>query len=227
YRYFPEPDLVPVMPSAEWRERVRTAMPELPSARKARLMEAWGISDVDAGVLVGTPGLADYAEAAAAAVSAGPASGNGKGGSPRDVANWVTGDLMAHLNETGAAPSELALRPDGLAELVKLVGDGTLSRPLAKEVLVAALAGENGGSPSAIVAARGLAQVSDEGALAAAVKAVLDAHAAEIGRYRTGDDKDRKKLRGFFMGKVMAEMKGRGNPQVLNRLLDEALAGQS
>jgi aspartyl-tRNA(Asn)/glutamyl-tRNA(Gln) amidotransferase subunit B len=215
YRYFPEPDLVPVAPSPEWREQVRAAMPELPSARRARLMDAWGISDTDAGVLVSTPGLADYAEAAMA--SGEPASG-------RDVANWVTGDLMAHLKETGTAPAALALAPQGLAELVKLVGDGTLSRPLAKEVLAAALAGEGDGSPAAIVAARGLAQVSDEGALAAAVGAVLDAHPAEVERYRTGEDKDRKKLRGFFMGKVMAEMKGRGNPQVLNRLLDEALA---
>ncbi|MEW6474883.1 MAG: Asp-tRNA(Asn)/Glu-tRNA(Gln) amidotransferase subunit GatB [Actinomycetota bacterium] len=216
YRYFPEPDLVPVTPSAEWREQVRAAMPELPSARKARLMDAWGISDVDAGVLVGTPGLADYAEAAVAA---------GANGSGRDVTNWVTGDLLAHLKETGAAPAELPLPPAGLAELVKLVSDGTLSRPLAKEVLAAAVSGAGGGSPAAIVAERGLAQVSDEGALAAAVQAVLDAHPAEVDRYRTGEDKDRKKLRGFFMGKVMAEMKGRGNPQVLNQLLDKALAG--
>ena len=218
YRYFPEPDLVPVMPSPEWRDQVRAGMPELPAARKTRLIEAWGISDVDAGVLVGTPGLADYAEAAVAAGA--PASG-------RDVANWVTGDLMAHLKETGAPASSLALSPAGLAELVKLVGDGTLSRPLAKDVLAAALAGEGGGSPAAIVADRGLAQVSDEGALAAAVQAVLDAHPAEVDRYRSGEDKDRKKLRGFFMGKVMAEMKGRGNPQVLNRLLDEALPTNS
>jgi aspartyl-tRNA(Asn)/glutamyl-tRNA(Gln) amidotransferase subunit B len=215
YRYFPEPDLVPVVPSAEWRERVRAAMPELPSARKARLIDAWGISDVDAGVLVGTPGLAEYAQAAVSA---------GAQGSGRDVTSWVTGDLLAHLKESGASPAALSLSPAGMAELVKLVGDGTLSRPLAKEVLAAALAGDEGGSPAAIVAARGLAQVSDEGALAAAVRAVLEAHAAEVDRYRSGEDKDRKKLRGFFMGKVMAEMKGRGNPQVLNRLLDEALA---
>ena len=214
YRYFPEPDLVPVQPSEEWRARVRAAMPELPAARKARLVESWGISDVDAGVLVSTAGLADYAEAAVAA---------GSESSGRDVTNWVTGDLLAHLKESGAAPSALALSPAGLAELVKLVADGTLSRPLAKEVLAAALAGDDGGSPAAIVAARGLAQVSDEGALAAAVEAVLAALPAELERYRSGDDKDRKKLRGFFMGKLMAEMKGKGNPQVLNRLLDEAL----
>jgi aspartyl-tRNA(Asn)/glutamyl-tRNA(Gln) amidotransferase subunit B len=214
YRYFPEPDLVPVAPSAEWREHVRAAMPELPSARKARLIEAWGIADVDAGVLVGSAGLADYAEAAVATGAPG-----------REVSNWVTGDLLAHLKETGVAPAELTLTPAGLAELVALVADGTLSRPLAKEVLAAALAG--GGSPGAVVAERGLAQVSDEGALVAAVQAVLDANPAELERYRGGDDKDRKKLRGFFMGKVMAEMKGRGNPQVLGRLLDEGLAGAS
>jgi aspartyl-tRNA(Asn)/glutamyl-tRNA(Gln) amidotransferase subunit B len=216
YRYFPEPDLVPVAPSAEWRERVRAAMPELPAARKARLIEAWGISDLDAGVLVGSAGLADYAEAAVAA---------GAPGSGRDVTNWVTGDLLGFIKESGAGPGGLALAPAGLAELVRLVGDGTLSRPLAKEVLAAALAGAGGGSPAAIVAERGLAQVSDEGELAAVVRAVLDAHAAEVERYRGGEDKDRKKLRGFFMGKVMAETKGRGNPGVLNRLLDEALAG--
>jgi aspartyl-tRNA(Asn)/glutamyl-tRNA(Gln) amidotransferase subunit B len=219
YRYFPEPDLVPLLPSDEWRDRVRAAMPELPSARKLRLLEAWGISDVEAGVLVSTAGLADYAEAAVAAASA------AAGGAGRAVTNWVTGELLAHLNETGAAPASLPLSPAGLAELVKLVGDGTLSRPLAKEVLGAALAGEGGGSPAAIVAGRGLAQVSDEGQLTGVVRAVLDAHPAEVGRYRSGEDKDRKKLRGFFMGKVMAETKGRGNPQVLNRLLDETLAG--
>jgi aspartyl-tRNA(Asn)/glutamyl-tRNA(Gln) amidotransferase subunit B len=215
YRYFPEPDLVPLSPSEEWRERVRAAMPELPAARKARLVEAWGISDVDAGVLVGSAGLADYAEAAVAA---------GAPGSGRDVTNWVTGDLLGFLKESGAAPGDLALAPAGMAELVRLVGDGTLSRPLAKEVLAAALSGAGGGSPAAIVAERGLAQVSDEGSLVAAVAAVLGAHPAEVERYRSGEDKERKKLRGFFMGKVMAEMKGRGNPQVLNRLLDEALA---
>ena len=223
YRYFPEPDLVPLLPSDEWRERVRAAMPELPAARKARLLSAWGISDVEAGVLVSTAGLADYAEAAVAAVSA---AGDGAAdGAGRAVANWVTGDLLAHLNETGAAPSALSLSPAGLAELVRLVADGTLSRPLAKEVLGAALAGEGGGSPAAIVAERGLAQVSDERELAGVVRAVLDAHPAEVDRYRSGEDKDRKKLRGFFMGKVMAETKGRGNPQVLNRLLDATLAG--
>ncbi len=210
YRYFPEPDLVPVAPSEAWRARVRAAMPELPSARRDRLVAQWGISEQDAGVLLGVPGLADYAEAAVAAGAPG-----------REVANWVSGDLLAFVNDRGVAPSELALAPAGMAELVALVADGTLSRPLAKEVLAAGLAGE--GSPRAVVAARGVAQVSDEGELACVVDAVLAENPAEVERYRAGEDKDRKKLRGFFMGKVMAATKGRGNPQALNRLLDERL----
>ncbi|MGH8993235.1 MAG: Asp-tRNA(Asn)/Glu-tRNA(Gln) amidotransferase subunit GatB, partial [Acidimicrobiia bacterium] len=209
YRYFPEPDLVPLAPPAEWRERVRVAMPELPAERRRRLVGEWGISDTEAGVLQ-SAGLADFAAAAVAA-----------GAPPREVTNWVTGDLLAHVKEAGLEPRALALTPQGLAELVALVGDGTLSRPLAKEVLAAALAGE--GTPKAVVAARGLAQVSDEAELSAVVDGVLAAHPAEVERYREGEDKDRKKLRGFFMGQVMAATKGRGNPQVLNRLLDDRL----
>jgi aspartyl-tRNA(Asn)/glutamyl-tRNA(Gln) amidotransferase subunit B len=210
YRYFPEPDLVALEPSDEWRTRVRAAMPELPSARRARLVEAWGVSDQDAGVLVSVPGLGDYAEAATAAGAAG-----------REVTNWVVGDLLAWLKDSGTAAADLPLPPAGLAELIGLVADGTLSRPLAKEVLAASLAGA--GTPKAVVAERGLAQVSDEAELVAAVEGVLAAHAAEVERYRAGDEKDRKKLRGFFMGQVMAATKGRGNPQVLSRLLDQRL----
>ncbi|MGH9035662.1 MAG: Asp-tRNA(Asn)/Glu-tRNA(Gln) amidotransferase subunit GatB, partial [Acidimicrobiia bacterium] len=212
YRYFPEPDLVPLAPPAGWQERVRASMPELPTARRRRLVEEWGISDHDAGVLL-TSGLADYAAAAVAA-----------GAPAREVTNWVVGDLLAHIHgdPTASAPADLALTAEGLAELVGLVGDGTLSRALAKEVLGAALAGE--GSPRAVVTARGLAQVSDEGELVAVVEGILAASPAEVERYRAGDDKERKKLRGFFMGKVMAATKGRGNPQALNRLLDERLS---
>jgi aspartyl-tRNA(Asn)/glutamyl-tRNA(Gln) amidotransferase subunit B len=210
YRYFPEPDLVPLVPPAEWRERVRAAMPELPAARRGRLVEEWGLSDQEAGVLFSS-GLADYAGAAVAA-----------GAPAREVTNWVVGDLLARVKETGVAPADLALTPAGLAELVALVGDGTLSRPLAKEVLAAALAGE--GSPRAVVAARGLAQISDAAELGALVDGILASSPAEVERYRAGDDKERKKLRGFFMGKVMAATKGRGNPQLLNQLLDERLA---
>jgi aspartyl-tRNA(Asn)/glutamyl-tRNA(Gln) amidotransferase subunit B len=195
-------------------------MPELPAARRSRLVESWGIAERDAGNLIGTPGLADYAEAAVAAGAPGwgPLTKN----RARDVTNWVLGDLMAHVNETGAAVADLALTPAGLAELVALVADGTLSRPLAKEVLAGSLAGE--GSPRQVAGARGLAQVSDEGELVAVVDGVLAANPIEVDRFRTGDDKDRKKMRGFLMGQVMAATKGRGNPGVLSRLLDERLS---
>ena len=211
YRYFPEPDLVPLAPPPEWQARVRAAMPELPSARRRRLVEEWDISDHDAGVLL-TSGLADYAAEAVAAGAPG-----------REVTNWVVGDLLAHLHGGATASADLALSPAGLAELVGLVANGTLSRSQAKEVLGAALAGE--GSPKAVAAARGLAQVSDEAELVGVVDGVLAASPAEVERYRAGDDKERKKLRGFFMGRVMAATKGSGNPQVLTRLLDERLSG--
>ncbi len=211
YRYFPEPDLVPVAPSQEWQQRVREAMPELPSARRARLTSEWGIDEDDARTLLGTGGLADYAEAAVAA-----------GAAPAAVVNWVTGELMAHLNETGAAVDDLALGPRRLAELVGLVEDGTISRNIAKDVFQRALGEDR--SPAEIVETEGLVQESDEGALAGVVQDVLAAHPDEVEEYRAGDDKRRKKLRGFLMGQLMKETKGQGNPEVLNRLLDDHLS---
>lgn len=211
YRYFPEPDLVPVIPDDAWRERVRSSMPELPASRRARLVEAWGIGDYDAGVLVALPGLADYAEVAVEAAGL-PA---------KDTMNWVTGDVLGFLNETGGSAATLLVDPAGLAELVALVRDGTLSRNLARDVLMGCL--RTGDRPSVVVATQGLAQVSDEGELASVVAEIVAANPSEVERYRAGDDKERKKLRGFFMGQVMASTKGAGNPQVLSRLVDQAL----
>ncbi len=213
YRYFPEPDLVPVSPDAGMRDAVRESMPELPAARHRRLVDDWGIADHDAQVLVGNPALADYAERAVAAL---------EGGSARDVVNWSTGDVLAHLNETGLSAEVLPLAPDGLAELVGLVADGTLSRNLAQDVLAEALT--DGKRPEQIVADRSLAQVSDEDELVTVLDALITENPDEVSRYREGDDKTRKKLRGFFMGQAMKATKGQGNPQLLNRLLDERLS---
>ncbi|GIU88761.1 MAG: aspartyl/glutamyl-tRNA(Asn/Gln) amidotransferase subunit B [Acidimicrobiia bacterium] len=210
YRYFPEPDLVPVAPTPDMREHVRRTLPELPAARRRRLVEAWGIRDDDARVLVATPGLADYAEKAVAALA---------GGTPREVVNWVRQEVLAYLNETGLSPSVLA--PEMLAELVGLVAAGTISRNQAKDVLDESLREERW--PRDIVEARGLAQVSDAGELAAVVASVLDEHRGVVEEYRGGDDKARKKKRGFLMGELMKRLQGKGNPQVLNRLLDEQL----
>jgi aspartyl-tRNA(Asn)/glutamyl-tRNA(Gln) amidotransferase subunit B len=214
YRYFPEPDLVPIAPTPDMREHARSGMTELPATRRARLGSEWGISGGDARILVAAPGLADFAEAAVVALHAGTA---------KDVVNWCVGEVLAHLNETGLSPEVLPLAPDGLAELVGLVADGTLSRNQAKDVLGECL--HEPKRPKQVVAERGLAQVSDEGELGAVVDAIIAANPADVDEYRNGDDKVRKKKRGFFMGEAMKATQGQGNPQLLNRLLDERLGG--
>ena len=208
YRYFPEPDLVPVAPTEELRARVRATMPELPAARRARYVEQWGVAEQDARTLLGVDGLADFAERAVAA-----------GAPPRDAAIWSTQDVLAYVNSNAVAASEL----DGamLAEVLDLVHRGTISRNQAKDVLVEALT--SGSSPRSIVDAHGLAQVSDEQALAAVLDEILATHAGAVADYRTGDDKVKKKKRGFLMGEAMKALKGQGNPQALNRLLDDRL----
>ncbi|GIU89931.1 MAG: aspartyl/glutamyl-tRNA(Asn/Gln) amidotransferase subunit B [Acidimicrobiia bacterium] len=210
YRYFPEPDLVPVAPTAEMREHVRVTLPELPAARRQRLVDEWGIKEEDARVLVATPGLADYAEKAVAALT---------DGTPRDVVNWVRQDVLAYLNDSGLSPAVLA--PEMLAELVGLVASGAISRNQGKDVLDESLREEKW--PRDIVEARGLAQVSDTDELGAVVRAVLDENPEIVEEYRAGDDKARKKKRGFLMGELMKRLQGKGNPQVLNRLLDDHL----
>jgi aspartyl-tRNA(Asn)/glutamyl-tRNA(Gln) amidotransferase subunit B len=135
--------------------------------------------------------------------------------------NWCTGDVLAYLNETGLSAVVLPLAPDGLAELVDLVADGTLSRSLAKDVLGECL--REPVRPRQVVEQRGLAQVSDEGELAAVIDVLLAAHAADVEAYRAGDDKARKKKRGFFMGEAMKATKGAANPQLLNQILDDRL----
>jgi aspartyl-tRNA(Asn)/glutamyl-tRNA(Gln) amidotransferase subunit B len=212
YRYFPEPDLVPVAPTDEMRTQVRQSMPELPAARRARLIEQWDIKDEDARVLVDVPGLADYAERAVAAL---------QHGTPKDVANWVRQDVLGFLNERGLSPAVLA--PEMLAELVGLVADRTISRGQAKDVLSESMAEEKW--PRDIVEARGLAQVSDAGELGGVIDAVFEREAATVEQYRAAtDDKDRNKKRQALMGQVMRELKGKGDPRAVNQLLDERLA---
>ena len=213
YRYFPEPDLVPIAPTAEMRAAVQGSMPELPAARRARFQAEWGISESEARILLAAPGLADYAEAAVAALD---------GGSAHDVVKWANGDVLGYLNESGLSPAVLPLAPDGLAELVDLVADGTLSRNLAKDVLAECLREPK--RPKQVVEERGLAQVSDEGELASIVDEIIAGHPDVVADYRSGDDKARKKKRGFLMGEAMKATKGQGNPQLLNRLFDTRLA---
>ncbi len=210
YRYFPEPDLVPVEPTDEMRARVRAEMPELPAARRRRLQDAWAIKAEDAQILVDVPGLATYAETAVAALTSGTA---------RDVVNWVRQDVLAFLNDSGTSASEL--QPVMLAELVDLLASGAISRASAKDVLHESLAQDRW--PREIVEERGLAQVSDESALVAAIEKVLAANAGVVDELRGADDGARKKKRGFLMGELMRELKGQADAKALARLLDERL----
>jgi len=211
YRYFPEPDLVPVAPTEEMRAAVRATMPELPAARRRRYAAEWGIREDDARVLVDVPGLGAYAEEAVAALTGGATA--------KDVVNWVRQDVLAFINETDASPAELSAPM--LAELAGMVAAGTISRNQGKDVLDESLREQKW--PRDIVEDRGLAQVSDEAALAEVVDRVLAATDGFVEEFRAADDKARKKKRGFIMGRLMQELKGQGNAQVLNRLLDERL----
>jgi aspartyl-tRNA(Asn)/glutamyl-tRNA(Gln) amidotransferase subunit B len=212
YRYFPEPDLVPVVPTDELRARVRAAMPELPAAARVRLVRDWNISEHDARVVLDVPGLAEYVNAAVGALSS---------GTPKDVVNWATGEVLAYVKENGSAIGNFALTPDALAELVGLVASGSINRNQAREVLAEALS--SGARPAAIVSTRGLAQESDTDALGAAVDAILEANAGVVAEYRAGDDQVRKKKKGFLMGEASKALKGRANGKVLAQLLDERL----
>ena len=210
YRYFPEPDLVPVAPNDAMRADARADVPELPAEHRARLVAEWGVADQDARILVDNPQLAEYADAAVAVGAPG-----------RDVANWCTGEILGYLNETGLSPEVLPLAPDGLAELIGLVADGTLSRSLAKDVLEECLREPK--RPKQVVEERGLAQVSDAGELAGVLDGVLAANADAVAEYRAGDEKVRGKKRGFLFGQVMQATDRKANAKLLNQLLDERL----
>jgi aspartyl-tRNA(Asn)/glutamyl-tRNA(Gln) amidotransferase subunit B len=210
YRYFPEPDLVPVAPDSDMRAAARDAVPELPAARRARFVADWGISEQDARTLVDHPALADYADAAVVAGAPG-----------KDVANWCLGGVLAYLNESGLSPEVLPLAPDGLAELIGLVADGTLSRAMAQDVLSECL--EEPKRPKQVVEERGLAQVSDTGELGRVIDDVLEANPDAVEEFRGGDDKAKKKKRGFLFGEVMKATNRSANAQLVNQILDEKL----
>lgn len=215
YRYFPEPDLVPIVPTEEMRAAARASQVELPSATRERLEGEWAISRQDAATIVAVPGLVAYATEAVsnlAAVS-----------SPKDLVNWCVGDVLAVMNERGIEVSALALRPTDLGELVGLVSSGALSRKQAKDVFAACING--GGKPAEVAKRLGLSQVSDESALSAVLESIVAAHPDEVERWKSGDDAARKKLNGFFMGQAMRELKGQGNPNVLTTILEGLLDG--
>jgi aspartyl-tRNA(Asn)/glutamyl-tRNA(Gln) amidotransferase subunit B len=205
YRYFPDPDLLPLELDPEWVARLKAGLPELPDAKKSRFVAAFGLSAEDAEVLVAERATAEYFEEAAA------------GRDPKAVANWVMGELFGALNKRGLAIGSSPVPPARLGALVDLIADGTISGRIAKDVFAAMM--ESGAEPAAIVEQRGLRQVSDEAAIAAAIAAAVAAHPAQVAQYRTNP-----KVLGFFVGQVMQRTEGKANPALVNQLLRKRLA---
>jgi aspartyl-tRNA(Asn)/glutamyl-tRNA(Gln) amidotransferase subunit B len=208
YRYFPEPDLVPLEIDPAWVEELRATQPELPAARVERFMEQYGLSRADAGVLGSSAPLAGFYEEVVAA---------GAGAKP--AANWTMGEYLAHLNAAGLEAGHGHVTAERLAKLVKLVESGTVSTSSGKEVF--ALMIEERAEPEAVVEKHGLGQISDTSELEAAVARVIAENPAQADQYRGG----KQQVLGFFVGQVMRATGGRANPQLVNELLRAALDG--
>ena len=206
YRYFPDPDLLPLVLEQSWVDELRDNLPELPDARKKRFIGEYGLSAYDAGVLVAEQASAEYFETVA------------QGRDPKQAANWVTGDLFASLNRTGTTIETAPVSAADLGRLLDLIADQTINGRIAKEVFEAMV--ETGQAPAAIVEAKGLRQVTDTGAIDAAIDAVIAANREKVAEYRSGKDK----LFGFFVGQVMKAMAGKGNPALVNDTLKRKLS---
>jgi len=208
YRYFPEPDLQPLIVSEQFVEELRQAMPELPEQRRKRFSEQYGLSYADASQLVSDRSLADYYEEAA------KASGN-----PRATANWIRSELLRELEANGVSPADSPLRAKDLAALVRLIDEGKISGKQGKDVLVEMF--KTGKSAEAIIEEQGLVQVTDTGEIDALIDGVIAANPDQLASYRSG----KEALFGFFVGQVIKASKGKANPKVVNDRLRARLQG--
>lgn len=206
YRYFPEPDLVPIVVDPASVESVRAALPELPDARQGRLMRDHGLSDYDAAVITASRAMADYFDATVAA-----------GADAKAAANWLMGEVARMLNAEGREIDACPVGPDKLAGLIGLLAKGTISGKIAKTVFEAMWA--SGKDAAAIVKEQGLVQISDEGAIIAVVEQVIAANPQSVADYQAG----KERAIGFLVGQVMKETKGRANPELVNKLLRERM----
>ncbi len=210
YRYFPEPDLLPVVIDESYVRAVRESLPELPTDKRNRFTGQYGLSAYDAGVLAAERPLADYYEAVVAAC-----------GDAKIAANWVQVELLGQLNRSDTTLASCPVAADALGGLIARILDNSISGKIAKQVFEAMWNGE--GSADEVIAAKGLKQVSDSGALEAMVDEVIAANAAQVEQYRAADEGKRKKLVGFFVGQIMKASKGQANPQMVNELLAKKL----
>jgi aspartyl-tRNA(Asn)/glutamyl-tRNA(Gln) amidotransferase subunit B len=206
YRYFPDPDLVPMRFTDDWIGGLSAEIPELPAAKIRRFVDGYGIPQADAEVLADTIELADYYEAAAKGAK-----------DSRAVANWITGEFLRLINATGTAIADTKVSPEGVRALLDMIDKGTINRNTAKSVFEEMFT--SGMSAEEIVKAKGLEQVTDSGEIESMVDAVLAKHSDEVARFKGGEDR----LLGFFVGQVMREAKGKANPAVVNELLRKKL----
>ncbi len=206
YRYFPEPDLVPIVLEKEWIEGVRAALPELPEARKKRYVNDFGLPEYDADILTTSKVLADFFEEAVS-----------KSNNAKLVSNWIMGDLMRRLKEKEMEVEAVPFPAEYLAKLVTLIDKGTISGTIAKKVFDKMF--DSGKDPEIIVKEEGLEVVNDEGALVAIVKKVVEGKPQSVADYKSG----KEKAIGFLIGQCMKESRGKGNPQILNKLLKDEL----
>ncbi len=209
YRYFPDPDLLPLVVEPAFVEEVRATLPELPDEKRDRFMKEYGLPAYDASVLTTARDLADFYEAVVQA----------SGGAAKRAANWVMGDFLGALNKDGLDLSESPVGPEALGTLVARIEDETVSGRSAKEVFEAMWAGE--GDPDTVIEARGLKQVTDTGAIEAVVDQVIAENPQQLEQYRGG----KTKLMGIFVGQVMKLSGGKANPQQVNALLKKKLDG--
>ncbi len=206
YRFLPDPDIVPLTISEEWVERIRQEIPELPDARRKRYVEELGLPEYDAGVLTSTIEMAEFFEETVK-----------HGADPKQASNWIMGEMSAYMNKHQKELPELAITPEGLAKMIGLIKNGTISSKIAKKVFAHLV--ENGGDPEEYVKREGLVQISDEGELRNIVNQVLDENEKSVQDYKDG----KKKALGFLVGQVMKATKGQANPQMVNKLLQEEI----
>ena len=206
YRYFPEPDLMPLEISREWVERIRATMPELPAQKRERY-QSLGLSEYDARILVEQMPLALFFDKVIEL-----------GANPKTAVNFMMGEISAYLKENHVEITETKLTPENLAELINMIEIGTISNNIGKQILVEDMI-TNGDKASEIVEKKGLSQISDEGAIKEIVQKIVEANPQQVEAYRNG----KTNLLGFFVGQVMKETKGRANPQTVNKFVREFL----
>ncbi len=209
YRYFPDPDLLPVELDQAFIDEIETNLPELPDAKRERFMQVYGLSRADAAALTGSRELADYFEHTVAAA----------GGEGKLCANWVMGEVSGVLNKEGRDISESPLSPELLGGMLQRISDGTISGKIAKQVFEAMWNGE--GDADTIIEKKGLRQITDSSAIEKIIRDVLEANPKQVEQYRGGQEK----LLGFFVGQVMKVSQGKANPGEVNKILKQILSG--